>query len=295
MTQTANINVYRSSLRGYRESNEDVEVFVRNLDNPRKDPKYANVDCFVICDGHTGADVSNLVSKYLLKYLISVSALAKYNESFPLSKNYVHRVYNHIQNKLKTVHHDIAIYQGSTALVVLRYRTNHDGKYHLQIINLGDCRAIVSNQGRAMMLTADHRPHWPEETERITNVNQITQTPREIFFDGDWRVGNLSVSRSFGDLDNVPQVTHHPSIYSYELGDFDEFIIMACDGLWESLRNEDAVNFVAFQLKQGNNRFYSYNGMREEPPNVNIATKLARYAISRGSTDNVSVIIIEFV
>ena len=110
------------------------------------------------------------------------------------------------------------------------------------------------------------------------------------YFDGyDWRVGDLSVSRSFGDMDAAPFVTHKPEIFKYSLSKGDKFIILGCDGLWDVINSQDAVNFVLEKLNDEED-IVSMSGHSKK----NIAHELAKCAIKKGSTDNVSIIIIFF-
>jgi serine/threonine protein phosphatase PrpC len=94
------------------------------------------------------------------------------------------------------------------------------------------------------------------------------------------------VSRAFGDLD-CKYISQEPSIYNYEL-DNDKFIILGCDGIWDVLSCQDAVDFVMENIiieKKLENK-------GEKSKNNNIAYKLADYALQKGSQDNLSVIII---
>ena len=112
-----------------------------------------------------------------------------------------------------------------------------------------------------------------------------------------WRIGDLSVSRAFGDLDNTPHVTHIPDNFNYQLKPDDEFIVMACDGVWDVLQNHDVVNFTRDHYHNNNVDLYDIYGKyptQDIDQIHNIAKKLATYAIASGSTDNVSVIIIFF-
>ena len=68
-----------------------------------------------------------------------------------------------------------------------------------------------------------------------------------------------------------------------------KFIILACDGLWDVISNQDACTFI-LNLLNSNNKLENMN--RHSPKNY--AQRLAEYAIESGSTDNVSVIIIFF-
>ena len=90
-------------------------------------------------------------------------------------------------------------------------------------------------------------------------------------------IKNLSVSRAFGDFDAHPFVTCIPDMYILEINrEHDKFFIMACDGLWDVVSSQESVNFV--------NKLINTK--------KNIAMELAKYALSKGSTDNISVIVV---
>ncbi|BCS83285.1 putative protein phosphatase 2c [Cotonvirus japonicus] len=280
---------HKTSLLGQRDDNEDVERIRMNLSPEGKanDPKYAPIDFFVICDGHGGKSVAQFVAPKLEKYFIS-----RHND-FPIAQKKIANIYEHIQKEL--INSGIANHCGCTALVVIRYLDKY-GKENIQVINIGDCRAVLSKKGLALPLSKDHKPIWPDEKRRIDNVNRRHRTNKEIHYEaGDWRIGDLSVSRSFGDLDNTPHVSHVPDVYNYQLQDDDEFIVLACDGVWDVLENHEVVNFVRDHIKNKPDHlsFYKIPGRypsMEVNETENIARKLASYAIARGSSDNVSVI-----
>lgn len=285
---------------GHRDSNEDVERFLLNL-SPEGDlvnRKYTAADFFVVCDGHGGKEVADFIAPKLEKFLMEKTP--KYPLRYPLTDKYIHTVYNTLQKRLQDHPENIAKYCGCTALVVVMY-LNARNERNIQVINSGDCRAILSRGGLAVPLSIDHKPSWPDEKKRIDAVNLKYGTNKQVKFNGgDFRIGDLSVSRAFGDLDNTPHVTHRPEIYNHKLCNEDEFIIIACDGVWDVLRNEEVVNFV--RDHRANNHIKLYNIPHMYPrtylPNdkshnpKNIAEKLADYAIARGSTDNVSIIIV---
>lgn len=285
------ISLHKTSLQGFRESNEDAEKYNMNLlaDGRPKNTKYAPVDFFVICDGHGGSSVSGCVVDSLEKHFMNKKLV------YPLKHSYVKKIYNYIQNELINHPAKIAHYCGSTALVLVRYLDN-DKKENIQVINLGDCRAILSRKGLPLPLSKDHKPIWPDEKHRIRKVNEKYNTDIQIHYDsGDWRIGDLSVSRSFGDLDNTPYVTHVPDSFNYALDFDDEFIVMGCDGLFDVLENHHIINFVRDHLVSNQIDLYDiphkYNH-KNYLSIKNIARKLAQYAIAKGSTDNVSVFII---
>ena len=135
-----------------------------------------------------------------------------------------------------------------------------------------------------VQLSKDHKPNSYEERLRIEKLNG------NIYFDGfDWRISDLSVSKSFGDMDALPYVSHKPDIFKYKLNKNDKFIILACDGLWDVISNQDACNYVLDNISKSDISTNNNSNSKK-----NIAFNLANFAISNGSTDNVSIIIIFF-
>jgi len=282
-----NISLHKTTLCGSRISNEDVEKYNMNLsiNGTCFNPNYAPVDLFIICDGHGGNEVATFVVPELEKMLINKNLI------YPLKRPYILKIYNYIQDKLKNHPNNIAKKCGCTSLVVIRY-LDVTNKHCLQVINSGDCRVVVSRRGFAIPLSKDHKPHWSEEKMRIDEVNKQYGTNKLVHFNaGDWRIGDLSVSRSFGDLDNTPYVSHLPEIFNYMLMAGDEFIVLACDGIWDVLENHEVINFVRDHLYD--NHTYMYH-QHETSGSKNIARLLADYALSKGSMDNISVMIVFF-
>ena len=122
----------------------------------------------------------------------------------------------------------------------------------LVVANAGDSRCVLSRSGKAIALTEDHKPTNDEEFDRICKAGG---------FVADGRVnGSLNLSRALGDLDyksvsalppEAQMVTANPEIRSIELTPDDEFLILACDGIWDVLTNQEAVEFVRNRLLQG--------------------------------------------
>ncbi|MEK7801575.1 MAG: PP2C family protein-serine/threonine phosphatase, partial [Pseudomonadota bacterium] len=131
-------------------------------------------------------------------------------------------------------------------------------------------------------LTKDHKPNWPEETARIKALNG------QIVFDGcDWRIKDLSVSRAFGDISAEPYVTCMPDIFRYKLTSEDKFMVVACDGLWDVLGTQDVTNYIL-------ETYYDISNGKRIGRNINVAKQLAKLAIDKGSTDNVTAIVVFF-
>jgi len=89
--------------------------------------------------------------------------------------------------------------------------------------------------------------------------------------------GSLAVSRAIGDFHCQPFVSDIPYSRSIQLEPEDKFVILACDGLWDEVSDQEAVDLVASHINT------------EEP--VAIASRLRDLAYLRGGDDNISVLI----
>jgi len=265
------MSIYSISKKGVRDQNEDAETIFINSNNTNN--QYSKVNLYGIYDGHGGKYVSHYLSKNLPKYFINKEV------QYPLSGRYIRNCFKTVQSDLEKNHTDAADYCGSTCLIIADYI--YEKRRFLDVMNLGDCRCIVARDNKANVITKDHKPDWPDERDRIKKMGG------EIYYDGyDWRIGDLSVSRSFGDLDNKPYISCIPDVFRYKLNSKDQFLILGCDGLWDVMSNQEVVNFIiqnCYDLEK--------NRINKK---INIARIIAETAIKKGSTDNVSVIVVFF-
>ncbi|KAK4123829.1 PP2C-domain-containing protein [Parathielavia appendiculata] len=138
----------------------------------------------------------------------------------------------------------------------------------LYTANVGDARIVLCRQGKALRLSYDHKGSDENEGKRIANAGGLILNNRVN--------GVLAVTRALGDSYMKDLVTGHP--YTTETviqPDMDEFIIIACDGLWDVCSDQDAVDLV-----------------RNIQDPVAAAKLLVDHALSRFSTDNLSCMII---
>ena len=122
----------------------------------------------------------------------------------------------------------------------------------LVVANAGDSRCILSRNGRAIPMTNDHKPTDPAEYDRILRAGG---------FVADGRVnGSLNLSRALGDMEykratelgpEAQAVTALPEIRIEQLQEGDDFLLLACDGIWDVLTNQEAVDFVRERLQSG--------------------------------------------
>jgi serine/threonine protein phosphatase PrpC len=264
------MKIYSHSLQGHRESNEDQHLYLLNLDN-NNNKNNSNINFFGVFDGHGGKGVSKYLKDNILNYFATPLHNKLYN-----SKDekkiiaYFTDVFDHLNKKLQKKHPRIAYNSGSTACIGIMDTDNK-----LWILNVGDSRAVkCTHNNKAEQLSEDHKPNSPSEKKRIEKLEG------KLEYDGvDWRIKDYSVSRAFGDLNASPYITHLPQIYKYKINN-DKFLIFACDGLWDIMSSQDAVDFINNLVISGNN--------------TNYAKTLAEHALTKGSLDNITVLIYFF-
>lgn len=258
------MNIYYTSVKGRRSSNEDKHTIILNLN--KKTNKINPINLFGIYDGHGGELVSSYLAENIPIYYCNPEFKA------PFSKEYHTTTFERIQKQLLETNYGYSM--GSTCLLNIMYK--YKDEYHMNIVNVGDSRlTIVYKDGQSKQITVDHKPDDEHETQRIEKMGG------EIYLDseGVCRIGDLSLSRAFGDGDNAPYISQKPDVYYKKICSQTKYVVMGCDGLWDVIKNEEL-----FKLLEN----FSLNKTNE-----NIASLLATECLNRGCTDNISIIIIK--
>ena len=132
---------------------------------------------------------------------------------------------------------DIATNVGCTACVAIIAKTE------IYVANAGDSRCVLSKGGIAIPLSEDHKPELEKERKRIEAAGGFIEEGRVK--------GVLNLSRSLGDLEykrdkKLPpeqqMISAVPDVKVYKITPDTEFLILACDGLWDCFTNEKAVS-----------------------------------------------------
>jgi serine/threonine protein phosphatase PrpC len=132
---------------------------------------------------------------------------------------------------------------------------------HVTGVNIGDSRVILGKveAGRmvAQDITFDHKPESPKEKERIlacggrvfaVEYDDGVDGPPRVWL-GHMDIPGLAMSRSLGDVvAHSAGVISDPEFTEYELNpETDKFLVVATDGLWEFVSNQETVDFVENQ------------------------------------------------
>ncbi|XP_028109830.1 probable protein phosphatase 2C 60 isoform X2 [Camellia sinensis] len=169
---------------------------------------------------------------------------------------------------------------GSTACVAI-IRNNQ-----LFVANAGDSRCVISRKGQAYNLSRDHKPDLEAEKDRIVKAGGFVQYGRvngslnlaraigisSLYFllllkaiGAPRRQGLLGPRLKVqGEAQTSPRdmelkqnkslpaekqiVTANPDVNTVELCDDDEFLVIACDGIWDCMSSQQVVDYVQHQL-----------------------------------------------
>ena len=236
----------------HREYMEDQGIAIENFNN---DP---NKILFGLFDGHGGDQVSKYLQKYLPLYMKQYLPFTNYFQGFS-------SLFKALDEKVRDLNcPDV----GSTATLVYIERQNN--KRYLYCINIGDSRCIIINKNGIMRLSKDDRIDDPSEKERIMKEGGVIYNGR-IY-------GILMLSRCFGDwgIKNYG-VSCEPHIAKIEINDDDLFLVMATDGVWDFMKDEE------FKVI-----------MEGDHNALDVGKDIIIESMRKGSSDNISCFVIKF-
>lgn len=196
---------------------------------------------FGVFDGHGGSTIAQYAGTNLHKYIMDRPEYREGNIEEALKQGFLDLDAAMRQDELLK-----DLMAGSTAICVLiRNKT-------LYCANVGDSRAIASVRGEVIPLSYDHKPNNEDELRRITAAGGWVEYNRVK--------GNLALSRALGDfvfkknkqkkpeeqiVSALPDVRIHPLTPDWE------FIVLACDGIWDVMCNEEVASFVRVRIVHG--------------------------------------------
>ncbi|CAN6623121.1 protein phosphatase 2C homolog 1 [Trichomonascus vanleenenianus] len=239
-----------------RRTMEDAHTYIYNFGDNTDDGYFA------VFDGHAGRQAAEWSSKRL--HLLVDSAI----------KSGGHDTVSHALNKAFTEADEQMGRQGlqnsgcTAAVAIMRWEKDGEKRRRmLYVANVGDTRVILCRKGTALRLSYDHKGSDLHEQKRVQNSGGIMINNRVN--------GVLAVTRSLGDNYMKELVSGSPYTTETELCGDDEFIIVACDGLWDVCDDAKAVETI--------------RGI-EDPTEASQA--LVDYALQHFSSDNLTCMVI---
>ena len=272
------------SMQGWRPTNEDAYLVERGCPNDN--------GMYCIFDGHGGTFAANFLKNHLSEFMRKImdSSVGTIDvEDEEALRNLLVQTFEETDRSL----HAACLNEnqkncGSTGCVC------SCTKEYFVTAWVGDSRAVLSRKGgKAVPLTTfDHKPTCEDERLRVCNAGGVVVNNRVNAV--------LAVSRAFGDFflkdmtakspDMV--VTSTPSTTCIPRMEGDEFLLLACDGIWDVMSCDRAIGFVRESLRHD---LLSGGGRRFSPNAGSIAAeKLINKCLGLGSRDNMSAMVVMF-
>ncbi|XP_028753557.1 protein phosphatase 2C 50 [Neltuma alba] len=303
-----------SSICGRRDEMEDaIAVEPQFLQVPSQmlmenhvteNPRYSEAHFFGVYDGHGGCQVANYCRERLHSVLIEELDAARTSLGDNWQEHWrkafckcFQKVDDEVDGKSEANNEDnnhgskpsseplAPETVGSTAVVAILSQT------HIIVANCGDSRAVLCRGKEAIPLSTDHKPNRDDEWARIEAAGG-----RIIQWNGYRVLGVLAVSRSIGDRYLKPWIIPEPEIEFILREKNDECLIIASDGLWDVMTNEEACQAARNRILLWHKKYANGNnkGSAEQDPAAQFAAEyLSRLALQRGSKDNISVIVVD--
>ena len=251
---------------GNKKVNQDSYIIERNING------ILNFNIFGVLDGHGeyGHYASQFVSRYVISHIKNHPVIKKCDEPKEIYQKLTLNGYQIIANIFTDA--DVQIQKekfdvqnsGTTCIIVIQLEEK------IICANTGDSRAIMiydTNYSDNLIntkiynLSYDCKPELPNECQRIyecggcveraVDENEQEGGPYRVWVYGEDYPG-LAMSRSIGDLDAKKiGVIPNPQIVEYTLDSNSKYMLIASDGIWEFITNEEA-------MKIGN-KFYLRN------------------------------------
>lgn len=232
-----------SSLQGHRYNMEDEHVIIEDLNKDiNKEGNTAPFQAFFgVYDGHCGRAAAEFARDHLHNNLVQLPVITDSTNNSDALSVAVRDAFKATDKAFLEWAHKENNDAGCTAIAAL---LREDKVF---VGNLGDARCVLSRGGKAIDLSQDHKPSRDDEKERILKAGGFVVNNRINSF--------LAVSRAIGDRDyknwgakkyfEDDLVSAVADVHVQQLDPTqDDYLILACDGVWDVMSSQDVVTFV---------------------------------------------------
>jgi serine/threonine protein phosphatase PrpC len=257
-------------------------VTVTNVNN-----SHLQGSLFIVCDGHgiphrkDAENASRKIARYVAEQIpIVLDECLTKTEGDPIMS--LLRATKTVDQSMRvvrgTAHSGIpeAVRCGTTMTAVLV------GGDRVYIANVGDSRAVICGSCQADQLTVDHNMSTvrPDDVQRMEANGVKVARGRAIVPE----YGGLAVARTLGNFAHAPGpnagghrggVSSTPDVFEYQILSGDQFLVIACDGVWDVIKNSEVAELIC------------------DCTTSQMAADLIMTTVkARGTSDNVSLIVV---
>lgn len=268
------------SVQGRRVTMEDTHVMLDDINPLFSLQGGVQRAYYGVYDGHGGKNAADMTAELLHKNILTDPEFSAGNIETAIRNGFEKTDKTILQKAVKEKWS-----HGTTTVVCI---VEGDTLY---VANTGDSEAVLAQldgnetagedgtQHAAVLLTEKHKPTAPSEKRRIEDAGGQVVFGRVL--------GSLAVSKALGDIDfkhpyNKAEgdfVSAEPFVQKLQLTRANHFMVIACDGLWDKLSYEDAIDFIARARDSG-----------KDPTET--SQLLVKHALESGSLDNITAIVV---
>ncbi|KAI8725323.1 hypothetical protein NCS52_00103100 [Fusarium sp. LHS14.1] len=236
-----------SAMQGWRISMEDAHTAVLDLDPNKTHP--SKLSFFGVFDGHGGDKVALFAGANIHNIIFKQDKFKSGDYAQGLKDGFLatdRAILNDpkYEEEVSGCTACVSLIAGNKLYLVSPAQSSPPAA-SLPHANAGDSRGVLGIKGRAKPLSQDHKPQLENEKNRITAAGGFVDFGRVN--------GNLALSRAIGDFEFKKSaelspenqiVTAYPDVEQHDLTDEDEFLVIACDGIWDCQSSQAVVEFV---------------------------------------------------
>lgn len=293
LTRAPTSTYFYSYNQGKRPSMEDKEIFHKC--------STTSWQLFAVCDGHSGKTIVHLLSKLLKPYILG--PIRKYYDVNDKLKDVDHHwipdstfskiVQSSILQLDRRLNTIISRGRGRSTGCTLALALYNGQTKQLLLAHVGDSRIVYHpNNGKVRDIyeTKDHKPNTTAEWQRI----------KDSGCEKDWdekrnRIFGLAMSRAMGDFKLKVNPTKKlnydpingaviavPDIKIIRVPASGALLLIGCDGIFDVMSSKEAIQFLRKEQKKH----------QDDIANSRIAHSLILHAYNKGSTDNMTALVI---
>jgi len=235
----------------HRRTMEDAHIYFDNFG------KLPHQGYFGVYDGHGGRPA--------VEFIHNTLHLNVEEEIMKQSGKVVHALERAFIRTDEQMKQKGILFPGTCATVGI-IQQNSEGKF-LYSANVGDTRIVLNRGGTAIRLTKDHKTSDPDEIKRIQDAGGFVANGRVN--------GLLAVTRSLGNVQMKQYVISTPYTTETKLTEEDKFFIIACDGVWDVMTDQEALDIV-----------------KGETDPTKMSEMILLESLNRSTTDNITVMVV---
>lgn len=275
--------VAASAMQGWRIDMEDAHKILLRM------PGAADANFFAVFDGHGGSLVSKTAADRIVERL---QATREWKEDGgrldPAGLSAALRqAFLDLDDEMRRLPDVVRgdDHSGATAISCMVTGS------HVICANAGDSRSILVRDDKAVEMSEDHKPYLDGEAARIEKAGG-TVIQRRVN-------GDLAVSRALGDYvykhrrdlpAEAQQVSAEPELRVQPRSAGDQFLVLACDGIWDVMSNDQVAEYLVARARARHAEGAPLNG----PWLETLCDDLIDECLRLGSRDNMSCVIVAF-